>query len=82
MFRISRWRGKEKAKHSQHVGSDAVDDNEWTAARSTYHIALLQVVYVCQSPFIVFVQRPRNANMRSLATLGAILITVFLSKRF
>ena len=64
MFRISRWRGKEKAKHSQHVGSDAVDDNEWTAARSTYHIALVQVLYVLQFLVLFIVQRPRTADMR------------------
>lgn len=41
-----------------------VHENEWTPARSTYHIALVQVVYVLQFPVLFIVQRPRTANMR------------------
>ena len=64
MFRISRWRAKEKAKQSQQVGSDVVHENEWTPARSTYHIALVQVLYVLQFLVLFIVQRPRTADMR------------------
>ena len=80
MFRISRWRAKEKAKQSQQVGADVVHENEWTPARSTYPIALVQVVYVLQFSVLFIVQRPRTANM-GVRDLPAIPIIVFRSNR-
>ena len=41
-----------------------VHENEWTPARSTYHIALVQVLYVLQFLVLFIVQRPRTADMR------------------